>query len=85
MIPKWSQEDSAVLDPVRPSIAEALGVLAVNTLLFSSENAPFIPYWESSPTIFDEPKEERFKAIVSYRDYSSGPDHRWKGIFYLVL
>lgn len=68
-----------------PSIGEALGVLAGYTLLASSETAPFIHYWNYTPTILDEPGLVNFSATLSYKDYASGGDQEWKGIFYIVL
>ena len=47
-----------------PSIAEALAVLAADTLLMSSLNAPFIHFWNYSTTVFTlkEPQLQAFNA-----------------------
>ena len=52
------------LDVSLPSIAEALAVLAADTLLMSSSNAPFIHFWNYSTTvtILEEPQLQAFNA-----------------------
>ena len=69
------------LDPQRPSIAEALAVLAGSTTVMSSLHAPF-NQTDRSP---GPPTEDRFKASVMYKDYASGGSENWQGIFYVVL
>ncbi|KAJ9653559.1 hypothetical protein H2198_007279 [Neophaeococcomyces mojaviensis] len=88
MIPSWDNVTGAKLSPSRPSIGEALSVLAGYTLLLSSNAAPFEHYWKYAPDlspILDSPATENFSAILSYKDFASGGDQRWKGIFYIVL
>ena len=75
------------LDPSKPSIAEALAVLAGSTLLTSSRDAPFIHFWNYSTTVptLAVPQYQGFNASVQTQDYASGGTQRWQGIFYAVL
>ena len=78
---------SKVLDPGLPSIAEALAVLSGCTLLMSTEDSPFIHYWNYSTTVttLKSPQYQAFNATLRTQDYSSGGVQRWQGVFYLVL
>lgn len=75
------------LDPSLPSIAEALAVLSGCTLLLSSEASPFIHYWNYSTTVatLEKPQYQAFRADVRYKDYTSGGNQKWQGVFYIVL
>ena len=74
------------LDPKLPSIAEALAVLAGNTLLSSTFDTPFIHYWNySTPDSLLTPSPEPFNATLSVQDYSSGGQQHWQSMFYVVL
>ena len=87
-IPSYSNDTGAKLSPNFPSIAEGIGLLASHTLLMASDVAPFIHYWpwssELAP-ILDPPQVQAFEGILSYKDYSSGYDQRWKCMFYIIL
>lgn len=85
LIPSYSNETGTLLAAARPGIAEALCVLTSYTLLLSSRNAPFVHYWDYAHSILYSPAEANFSAILSYKDYSSGGDQQWKGIFYVIL
>ncbi len=78
---------SLALDPGLPSVGESLGVLGGCTMLVSSQNAPFIHYWNYSDinSALQDPQYQSFNASVTYQDYSSGGTQHWQGIFYLVL
>lgn len=76
------------IDPNFPTIAEGLAVLAGYTLLMASDVAPFIHFWSYSPVlapILDPPQVQALESVLSYKDYASGYDQRWKGIFYVIL
>ena len=75
------------LDPSLPSIAEALAVLSGCTLLISTQDAPFIHYWNYSTTVptLADPQPQAFNATLRTQDYSSGGVQHWQGIFYVVL
>lgn len=75
------------LDTSRPSISEALAVLAGNTLLLSSLNSPFIHDWNYSSEVnaLKEPQYQAFNASLQTATYQSGGTQRWQGIFYVVL
>lgn len=77
------------LDPLLPSISEALAVLAGPALLAFS-NTPFIHYWNYSTNSADSwylepPQYQAFNATLLSQDYSSGGSEHWQGIFYIVL
>ncbi|KAL4862131.1 hypothetical protein BDV12DRAFT_49800 [Aspergillus spectabilis] len=76
----------ASLDPHLPSVSEALAVLAGSTLLMSSENAPFVPFWNYSDTnMLTEPAKQVFNATLRSVEYASGGTQRWQGVFYPIL
>lgn len=77
--------ESATLDAKQPSIAEALAVLAGNTLLLSSIDSPFVPYWNQSRASLEKGRTESFKATIRSQDYASGGTQPWQNVFYLVL
>ncbi|KAL5333139.1 hypothetical protein BJX70DRAFT_381847 [Aspergillus crustosus] len=78
---------SASLDPHLPSISEALAVMAGNTLLLSTQNAPLVPFWNESTetTILSTPATQVFNATLRSVEYASGGTQRWQGIFYPIL
>ena len=80
---------STSLNETGPSIAEALSVMAGSTLLMSSHNAPFHHFFNYSDdmagTIQGQPQREKFNATLQLRDYASGGQQKWQGIFYIVL
>ncbi|KAL2867801.1 uncharacterized protein BJX67DRAFT_371777 [Aspergillus lucknowensis] len=75
------------LSPDLPSLSEALAVMAGNTLLMSSANAPFTPFWNySAPqNILPEPVTQSFNATLRSVEYASGGTQQWQGIFYPIL
>ena len=80
---------SASLDPLLPSIAEALAVMA-GTVLLAFTQSPFTHYWNyttNSPDSWnlEPPQYQAFNATLRSQDYSSGGTQHWQGIFYLVL
>lgn len=85
LFPPWTNGTATYLSPVLPSIAEALGVLGSYTLLLASDAGPFVHYWDYAHPSLDSPAIANFTANLSYKDYASGGDQRWKGIFYVVL
>lgn len=79
---------SSIVSPNMPSIAEGLGVLAGYTLLMSSDASPFIHFWSWDPDLppsLNPPQSQTFESLLAYKDYSSGYDAQWKGVFYIVL
>lgn len=77
--------DSPTLDTGQPSIAEALAVLAGNTLLLSTVDSPFVHFWNQSHPSLEHPRTEYFKATIRSQNYASGGTQRWQNVFYLVL
>ena len=75
------------LDRSLPSISEALAVLAGGTLILSSQDSPFIHWWNYSTSVntLVDPQYQAFNATLKTREYMSGGQHPWQGIFYVVL
>ncbi|KAK5105095.1 hypothetical protein LTS08_001369 [Lithohypha guttulata] len=87
-ISKYTNDTGTKLSPVFPSIAEGICLLGGYTLLMSSDVAPFVHYWTGASDlapIFDPSQAGAFEALLSYKDYSSGYDANWKGVFYIIL
>lgn len=75
-----------------PSIAEALAVMAGNTLILSSVNAPFVHFWnytdiskEPKNAIVPSPVPQYFRASVSVVGYQSSGTETWHYVFYVIL
>ena len=81
--------NSPSLNPLLPSIGEALAVLAGNTLLLSALDAPFVVhewnYTNSPHNILDKPAFQWFNATFSTHRYISGGSQAWQRIFLIVL
>ncbi|KAE8407042.1 hypothetical protein BDV37DRAFT_241801 [Aspergillus pseudonomiae] len=73
------------LEPGLPSLAEALAVMAGNTLIMGTQNATFLPYWNHSDASLAEPEIEYFNATISIVDYQSAGTEKWQGAFFPVL
>ncbi|KAL4804589.1 hypothetical protein BDV18DRAFT_26369 [Aspergillus unguis] len=73
------------LNPDLPSVGEALAVLAGNTLLMSSANAPFVPFWNYTDNVLAEPVQQAINATLRSIEYASGGTQRWQGVFYPIL
>lgn len=87
MMPRYDKtEETFALDPTLPSIAEALAVMAGSTLILSSQNAPFVPFWNYSiGNVLSEPVYQIFNASIRAVGYASGGTEQWQGIFYVIL
>jgi hypothetical protein len=80
------------LDPERPSLAEALAVLAGCTLLQSTLDAPFVHYWKYDAKQFPDGMIEypgdlvTFNASISAQQYASGGTApKYKAFFPVLL
>ncbi|KAH8805016.1 hypothetical protein F5884DRAFT_439238 [Xylogone sp. PMI_703] len=82
VVPDWGE---VKLNPLLPSVAEALAVLSGCTLLLGSTGASFYHYWEYSSTILSPGTYQPFNASLSSQQYASGPTQPWQDIFYIVL
>lgn len=88
MIPQLDPEtDTFSLNPNLPSISEALAVMAGSTLILSSQDAPFVPFWNYSKTFtsLKQPEYQIFNASLRAMNYASGPTQHWQGVFYVIL
>ncbi|EKV12744.1 hypothetical protein PDIG_41800 [Penicillium digitatum PHI26] len=80
LMPRYNKtEETFALDPNLPSIAEALAVMAGSTLLLSSQNAPFVPFWNYSGNlnVLPEPVYQIFNASIQAVGYASGGTEQW--------
>lgn len=89
MMPRYDEaERTFALDPTLPSIAEALAVMAGSTLTLSSQDAPFVPFWNysaESGNPLKEPAYQIFNASIQVMGYASSGTEQWQGVFYLIL
>ncbi|KGO47608.1 hypothetical protein PEXP_014950 [Penicillium expansum] len=89
MMPRYDKtEETFTLDPTMPSVAEALAVMAGSTLILSSQNAPFVPFWNYSTenkNVLAEPVYQIFNASIQAVGYASFGAEKWQGIFYVIL
>lgn len=75
---------AANLSKSLPSTAEALAVLAGNTLLQGSMDTPFTMFWNYTNTIIDG-SPQYFNASVRIQQYASGGSGALQKPFYVVL
>jgi hypothetical protein len=85
LVPADSGAGIAKLNPLLPSIAETLAVMAGNTLLLSTIDANFYHFWNYQATELDPGEYQPFNASITSQQYTSGVSQRWQGIFYIVL
>ncbi|KAJ5135855.1 uncharacterized protein N7515_005133 [Penicillium bovifimosum] len=88
MMPRYEEDKKTFsLDPVLPSMAEALAVMAGSTLILSSRDAPFVAYWNYTVNghPLKEPVYQFFEATTQAVGYASGGTERWQGVFYVIL
>jgi hypothetical protein len=87
LIPINSGSGVAQLNPLMPSIAGILAVMAGNTLLLSTVDAGFYHYWGYQATQLDPGAYQPFNSSITSQQYTSDiiPNQRWQGVFYIVL
>ncbi|KAI9933750.1 hypothetical protein ASPWEDRAFT_168024 [Aspergillus wentii DTO 134E9] len=87
MLPTYNKDDNTYsLSTSLPSISEALAVMCGSTLILSTQNAPFVPYWNySKDRVLDEPVYQSFPSMLQAVGYASGGTERWQGVFYPIL
>jgi hypothetical protein len=73
------------LNPSMPSIAEGLAVMAGSTLLLSTQDAPFYPFWNYTSNPLEEATYQGFNATLQAVSYASGGAEKWQGIFFVIL
>ncbi|KAJ2978512.1 hypothetical protein NUW58_g7469 [Xylaria curta] len=75
------------LDPRRPPIAEAIAVLASNTLATGTIDSTFKLNWtyDALNNILTKTTHETFRAQVQTQQYASTHTESWQAIFYPVL
>ncbi|KAI0433498.1 hypothetical protein F5Y09DRAFT_62844 [Xylaria sp. FL1042] len=82
--------DKPELNPLLPSMAEGIAVLATSTLAASSIDSTFQPQWMhykegGNYSIINETFYETFRAEVQTQQYASVHTASWQAIFYPVL
>ncbi|KAK1971455.1 hypothetical protein LY78DRAFT_625964 [Colletotrichum sublineola] len=74
------------LNPLLPSMAEALAVYASSTLIIGGHGTPFEHYWRHEKTQLGAPGAlDPFRASIRTQEYTSGHVAEWQKVFYLVL
>ncbi|GKT50920.1 uncharacterized protein ColSpa_11101 [Colletotrichum spaethianum] len=74
------------LDPLLPSMAEALAVYASSTLVIGGHGTPFEHYWRHEKMQLGAPGSlDPFQASIRTQEYTSGHVAEWQKVFYLVL
>ena len=75
---------NASLNPLMPSIAEALAALAGSTLLVGAIHAPFVHdhYSQPPPTTLNYGE---FKAVLQTHEYYSSYQQNWQLGYYIIL
>ncbi|KAH6618500.1 hypothetical protein C7974DRAFT_31234 [Boeremia exigua] len=77
------------LNPLLPSMSEALAVLSGCTLLKSFIDAPFVPFWNYTKPMLSDPQTQYFNATIRAQQYASGgvdnPSKAWMIILFLVF
>ncbi|KAI5361935.1 hypothetical protein Slin15195_G055850 [Septoria linicola] len=76
---------SGNLSAANPSAAEALAVLAGNTLIQSSTDAPFTLFWNYTNPTLEQGVYQTFNASVRVQQYGSGGSADYQKPFHLVL
>ncbi|RAL15911.1 uncharacterized protein BO97DRAFT_403122 [Aspergillus homomorphus CBS 101889] len=86
MVPAYdNSSNTASLNANLPSIAEAMAVLTSVTLMISSQDAPYVPFWNYSAPILSPPVQQVFNATLQSSGYASGNAVAWQKSFYVVL
>ncbi|RYO95541.1 hypothetical protein DL764_007663 [Monosporascus ibericus] len=73
------------LDPLLPSVAEAIAVYASSALVAGSIQSTFRHYWGYAAMELDPGAYEAFNASVRQQEYASSHEQAWQGVFYVVL
>lgn len=80
---------SARLQPLLPSMAEALAVLASSTLVVGSLGSSYRQYWDASYPSQEllglAGVREAFNATLKTQQYTSAHTEAWQAVFYPVL
>lgn len=86
LIPRFNNKtNTSSLDSKLPSISEALAVMAGSTLLLSTQNAPFVTFWNYSTSYLNKSVYQSFNATLQATEYISGGTENWQGVFYPIL
>jgi hypothetical protein len=73
------------LNPSLPSPAEALAVMMGSTLLMSSQDSPFVEFWNFTQTTLNPGVTQSFPALIQAQQYASGGTQNYQKGFYIVL
>lgn len=84
-VPSFQSWQKVQLDPLMPSIAEYLAVMAGSTLLLSSTDSTYFHFWNYTSNILDPGTYQAFNATIASQQYTSGYTAKWEGMFYVVL
>ncbi|KAL7623090.1 hypothetical protein AAE478_006769 [Parahypoxylon ruwenzoriense] len=73
------------LDPLLPSMAEALAVLASSTLVAGSLSSTYRARWDYSAMELDPGAYEAFHVSIRTQQYASSHVQPWQAVFYTIL
>lgn len=73
------------LNPSLPSPAEALAVMTGCTLLMSTQDSPFVEYWNHTEDTLNPGEIQSFPALIQAQQYASGGTQDYQKGFYIVL
>ncbi|KAE8154099.1 hypothetical protein BDV25DRAFT_148242 [Aspergillus avenaceus] len=86
MLMQFVPANTTSLNPKAPSVAEALAVMAGNTLFMGAENAPLVHFWNHSGLSIDKPETQYFSGSMSTVQYQTSSTAMWQEIlFYPIL
>ena len=75
-----------LLNPRKPSLAEALAVQAGCTIINTALDSLVIHHWDQpNQTYLNAPFFQSFKSTVRSQVYSSGYENQWQRVFFVVL
>jgi hypothetical protein len=84
-VPIYESWQKVQLNPLQPSLAETLAVMAGSTLLKSSIDSTYYHYWQYMSSVLEPGEYQPFNATLASQQYTSGYVAKWQAMFYLVL
>jgi len=73
------------LSPSLPSPAEALAVMIGCTLLMSSQDSPFVEFWNYTVDTLTPGQYQAFNATIQAQEFASGGVQSYQQSFHLIL
>ncbi|KXJ87644.1 hypothetical protein Micbo1qcDRAFT_108050, partial [Microdochium bolleyi] len=73
------------LDPLLPSMAEAMAALSASTLVGGAVKSTFKHFWGYDKMVLDHKQYETFPIVIQEQQYTSAYESDWQRVFYVVL